>query len=154
MGIYDAMKMCKADVSTVCLGLAASMGAFLLASGTKGKSIRIREMVYHKIKLNKILSRITGKPEEQVEIDTDRDNFLNPWEAKEYGLIDEVIDDGKPGLVAPIADATPPPKTRVWDLWKVEGSRKAKKNLPSEHRMLRNDGETGGGQEKEAPSTV
>ncbi|CAI9110609.1 OLC1v1010666C3 [Oldenlandia corymbosa var. corymbosa] len=91
MGIYDAMKMCKADVSTICLGLAASMGAFLLASGTKGKrfcmpnarvmihqplgtaggkatemSIRIREMSYHKIKLNKILSRITGKPEEQV----------------------------------------------------------------------------------------
>ncbi|KAE8708051.1 ATP-dependent Clp protease proteolytic subunit 1 [Hibiscus syriacus] len=163
MGIYDAMKMCKADVSTICLGLAASMGAFLLATGTKGKrfcmpnsrvmihqplgtaggkatemSIRIREMVYHKIKLNKILSRVTGKPEEQVEIDTDRDNFMNPWEAKEYGLVDGVIDDGKPGLVAPIADATPPPKTRVWDLWKVEGSRKAKKNLPTEHKMLQN----------------
>ncbi|XWS30784.1 hypothetical protein CRYUN_Cryun23aG0019400 [Craigia yunnanensis] len=168
MGIYDAMKMCKADVSTICLGLAASMGAFLLASGTKGKrfcmpnsrvmihqplgtaggkatemSIRIREMVYHKVKLNKILSRVTGKPEEQIEIDTDRDNFMNPWEAKEYGLVDGVIDDGKPGLVAPIADATPPPKTRVWDLWKVEGSKKAKKNLPTEHKMLQN-GYTGG----------
>ncbi|KAK8546598.1 hypothetical protein V6N12_027374 [Hibiscus sabdariffa] len=163
MGIYDAMKMCKADVSTICLGLAASMGAFLLATGTKGKrfcmpnsrvmihqplgtaggkatemSIRIREMVYHKVKLNKILSRVSGKPEEQIEIDTDRDNFMNPWEAKEYGLVDGVIDDGKPGLVAPIADATPPPKTRVWDLWKVEGSRKAKKNLPTEHKMLQN----------------
>jgi ATP-dependent Clp protease protease subunit len=163
MGIYDAMKLCKADVSTVCLGLAASMGAFLLASGTKGKrfcmpnarvmihqplgtaggkatemSIRIREMVYHKIKLNKILSRITEKPLEQIEVDTDRDNFMNPWQAKEYGLIDVVIDDGKPGLVAPIADAAPPPKTRVWDLWKVEGSRKAKKNLPTEHKILQN----------------
>lgn len=164
MGIYDAMKLCKADVSTICMGLAASMGAFLLASGSKGKrycmpnsrvmihqplgtaggkatemSIRIREMAYHKIKLNKIFSRITGKPEQQIEIDTDRDNFMNPWEAKEYGLVDAVIDDGKPGLVAPIGDATPPPKTKVWDLWKVEGSRKAKKNLPSEHSILQKE---------------
>ncbi|KAK6125399.1 hypothetical protein DH2020_040868 [Rehmannia glutinosa] len=132
MGIYDAMKLCKADVSTICMGLAASMGAFLLASGSKGKrfcmpnarvmihqplgtaggkatemSIRIREMAYHKVKLNKILSRVTGKPEQQIELDTDRDNFMNAWEAKEYGLVDEVIDDGKPGLVAPIADASP-----------------------------------------------
>ncbi|KAK9271552.1 hypothetical protein L1049_001912 [Liquidambar formosana] len=187
MGIYDAMKLCKADVSTVCLGLAASMGAFLLASGTKGKrfcmpnarvmihqplgtaggkatemGLRIREMAYHKIKLNKILSRITRKPEQQIEVDTDRDNFMNPWEAKEYGLIDVVIDDGKPGLVAPIGDSKPPPKTRVWDLWKVEGSRKAKKNLPSEHKILQkgfkrsqgSDEERGTEQEKEAPTPV
>ncbi|KAK9116162.1 hypothetical protein Sjap_015109 [Stephania japonica] len=189
MGIYDAMKLCKADVSTVCLGLAASMGAFLLTSGAKGKrycmpnsrvmihqplgtaggkatdmGLRIREMMYHKIKLNKILSRITGKSEEQIEVDTDRDNFMNPWEAKEYGLVDAVIDDGKPGLVAPIGDATtPPPKTRVWDLWKVEGSRKAKKNLPSEERLLQNgfkgskgsDDERGSTtQEQEAPSPL
>ncbi|KAG6394339.1 hypothetical protein SASPL_144923 [Salvia splendens] len=163
MGIYDAMKLCKADVSTICMGLAASMGAFLLASGTKGKrfcmpnarvmihqplgtsggkatemSIRIREMSYHKVKLNKILSRVTGKPESQIEIDTDRDNFMSAWEAKEYGLVDEVVDDGKPGLVAPTGDTSPPPKTRVWDQWKVEGSKKAKKNLPSEERMLQN----------------
>ncbi|KAG4922943.1 hypothetical protein JHK82_051919 [Glycine max] len=187
MGIYDAMKLCKADVSTVCLGLAASMGAFILASGTKGKrycmpnsrvmihqplgtaggkatemSIRIREMAYHKIKINKILSRITGKPEEQIELDTDRDNFMNPWEAKEYGLVDGVIDDGKPGLVAPIGDASPPPKTRVWDQWKIEGSRKAKKNLPSEHKFLQNaskgsqgsDGDKGTVQEGETPVAV
>ncbi|KAK6927886.1 Clp protease proteolytic subunit /Translocation-enhancing protein TepA [Dillenia turbinata] len=185
MGIYDAMKLCKADVSTVCLGLAASMGAFLLASGSKGKrycmpnarvmihqplgtaggkatemSIRIREMVYHKIKLNKILSRITGKSEQQVEEDTDRDNFMNAWEAKEYGLIDEVIDDGKPGLVAPLAEAAPPPKTKVWDLWKVEGSRKAKKNLPSEHKFLENGfsggrgNDEGTGRDKETPASV
>ncbi|GMH30612.1 hypothetical protein Nepgr_032455 [Nepenthes gracilis] len=133
MGIYDAMKLCKADVSTVCLGLAASMGAFILASGTKGKrfcmpnsrvmihqplgtaggkatemSIRIREMSYHKVKINKIMSRITGRPEQQIEKDTD------------------------------LADSAPPPKTKVWDLWKVEGSRKAKKNLPSEHKILQN----------------
>ncbi|KAJ8748621.1 hypothetical protein K2173_007611 [Erythroxylum novogranatense] len=163
LGIYDAMKLCKADVSTICLGLAASMGAFLLASGTKGKrfcmpngrvmihqplgtaggkstdmSIRIREMNYHKIKLNKILSRITGKPIEQIEVDTDRDNFMNAWEAKEYGLVDAVVDDGKPGLVAPVADFAPPPKTRVWDTWKIEGGKKARKGLPSEHKFLQN----------------
>ncbi|XP_057970456.1 ATP-dependent Clp protease proteolytic subunit 3, chloroplastic [Malania oleifera] len=187
MGIYDAMKLCKADVSTVCLGLAASMGAFLLASGSKEKrfcmpnarvmihqplgtaggkatemGIRIREMAYHKIKLNKILSRITEKPEQQIEVDTDRDNFMNAWEAKEYGLVDAVIDDGKPGLVAPIADSAPPPKTRVSDLWKVEGSRKAKKDLPSEHKLLQrgfkreqgSDEERGTEQEKEAPTPV
>ncbi|KAK2415244.1 ATP-dependent Clp protease proteolytic subunit 2, mitochondrial [Trifolium repens] len=159
MGIYDAMKLCKADISTVCLGLAASMGAFLLAAGTKGKrycmpnsrvmihqplgsgggkatefSIRAREMVYQKVKLNKILSRITGKPEAQIELDTDRDNFLNPWEAKEYGLVDAVIDDGKPGLVAPNSDATPPPKlTR--ERWEVPENLKTMKKLPSEETL-------------------
>ncbi|KAL1360322.1 hypothetical protein HN51_005688 [Arachis hypogaea] len=187
MGIYDAMKLCKADVSTVCVGLAASMGAFILASGTKGKrycmpnsrvmihqplgtaggkatdmSIRIREMAYHKIKINKILSKITGKSVDQIDLDTDRDNFMNPWEAKEYGLVDEVIDDGKPGLVAPIADSSPPPRTRVWELWKIEGSRKAKKNLPSEHKFLEEaykkvqggDDDKGTEQENEAPAAV
>lgn len=163
MGIYDAMKLCKADVSTVCFGLAASMGAFLLAAGSKGKrycmpnarvmihqplgtaggkttdmGLQIREMMYHKVKMNKILSRITGKPEHQIEMDTDRDNFMNPWEAKEYGLVDAVIDDGKPGLIAPIADSKPPPKTRVWGYWKIEGSKKAKKNLPSESKVSQN----------------
>ncbi|EHA8586953.1 ATP-dependent Clp protease proteolytic subunit [Cocos nucifera] len=186
MGIYDAMKLCKADVSTVCLGLAASMGAFLLASGTKGKrfcmpnarvmihqplgtaggkttemGLRIREMMYHRVKMNKIFSRITGKPEKQIEEDTDRDNFMNPWEAKEYGLVDAVIDDGKPGLVAPIADSSPPPKTRVWDLWKIEGSRKARQNLPSERKLSQNGYKAGSGsdeekgeQTKEAPTAV
>lgn len=84
----------------------------------------------------------------QVEADTDRDYFMNAWEAKAYGLVDEVIDDGKPGLVAPIADSKPPPKTRVWDLWKVEGSRKALKNMPSEDKMLQN-GHIGSEDEKE-----
>ncbi|XP_010528518.1 PREDICTED: ATP-dependent Clp protease proteolytic subunit 3, chloroplastic [Tarenaya hassleriana] len=174
MGIYDAMKQCKADVSTVCLGLAASMGAFLLASGSKGKrfcmpnskvmihqplgtgggsatemSIRIREMMYHKIKLNKIFSRITGKPESQIEADTDRDYFLNPWEAKEYGLVDGVIDDGKPGLVAPVGETTPPPKTKVWDLWKVEGTKRSLKNLPSEQTTLQNGNGNKGGTEED-----
>ncbi|XP_059293391.1 ATP-dependent Clp protease proteolytic subunit 3, chloroplastic [Lycium ferocissimum] len=188
MGIYDAMKMCKADVSTICMGLAASMGAFLLASGSKGKrycmpnarvmihqplgtsggkatemSIRIREMSYHKIKLNKILSRCTGQPLEKVEVDTDRDNFMNAWEAKEYGLVDAVIDDGKPGLVAPITDGTtPPPKTRVWDQWKIEGTKKARKmGLPSEERISQNgyaaspdDEQRSNEQKDEAPSPL
>lgn len=180
MGIYDAMKLCKADISTICVGLAASMGAFLLACGTKGKrfcmpnskvmihqplgkaggnatdmSIRIREMVYHKVKVNKIISKVSGTPYEKVEADTDRDYFMNAWEAKAYGLVDEVIDDGKPGLVAPIADSKPPPKTRVWDLWKVEGSRKAMKNMPSEDKMLQN-GHIGGEDEekKEEPASA
>lgn len=182
MGIYDAMKLCKADVSTVCMGLAASMGAFILASGSKGKrfcmpnsrvmihqplgtaggkatemGVRIREMSYHKIKLNKILSRISGKPLEQIEADTDRDYFMNAWEAKEYGLVDAVIDDGKPGLVAPTAEATAPPKTRISGLWKVESGRKAKKNLPSEDNFLESwkrqsaEGESSIDQEKQAP---
>ncbi|KAJ4706981.1 ATP-dependent Clp protease proteolytic subunit [Melia azedarach] len=174
MGIYDAMKLCKADVSTICMGLAASMGAFLLAAGTKGKrfcmpngrvmihqplgtaggkatemSIRIREMSYHKLKLNKILSRVSGKPLQQIELDTDRDYFMSAWEAKEYGLVDEVIDDGKPGLVAPSAEAIPPPKTRIWDMWKIEGSKKAKKNLPSEQNMLQNGYKEGEGSDKD-----
>lgn len=98
----------------------------------------------------------------QIEGDTDRDYFMNAWEAKEYGLVDAVIDDGKPGLVAPIADAVPPPKTRVWDLWKIEGSRKARKNLPSEQKVLQNgyggeqgsDGDKGTEQSKEAATPV
>lgn len=84
----------------------------------------------------------------QIEVDTDRDNFMNPWEAMKYGLVDEVIDDGKPGLVAPIAEAMPPPKTRVWDQWKIEGSKKAKKSLPSEERMLLKNGPDGGAAEQ------
>lgn len=95
----------------------------------------------------------------QIEADTDRDNFMNPWEAKEYGLVDAVIDDGKPGLVAPIADASPPPKTRVLGLWNVEGSKKAKKNLPSEYKIWKNGypgGDDGKGKEqgKEASAPV
>ncbi|CAL1405816.1 unnamed protein product [Linum trigynum] len=184
MGIYDAMKVCKADVSTICIGLAASMGALVLAGGTQGKrfcmpngrvmihqphgtaggkasemSIRIREMNYHRIKINKILSRATGKAVEQIEADTDRDNYMDAWEAKAYGLIDGVIDDGKPGLVAPIADASPPPKTRIWEYWKIEGTKQAKKSLPSEHRMLQkayNNGAMGAdekeGKEKDEPA--
>ncbi|KAF8690203.1 hypothetical protein HU200_041328 [Digitaria exilis] len=162
MGVYDAMKFCKANVSTVCFGLAASMGAFLLAAGTKGKrycmpnarimihqpsggaggkvtemGLQIREMMYEKIKINKILSRITGKSEEQIDDDTKFDYFMSPWEAKDYGIVDSVIDEGKPGLVAPLAGAVPPPKSRVWYLWKASGpTRKIMKDLPSEEKLI------------------
>lgn len=116
MAIYDTMQYIKPDVSTICIGMAASMGAFLLASGAAGKRFALpnSEIMIHqplggfqgqatdigihaerilKIKknLNKILSERTGKPLEQVEKDTERDNFMTAEEAKNYGLIDEVI---------------------------------------------------------------
>lgn len=116
MGIYDTMQYIKSDVSTICVGMAASMGAFLLAAGTKGKrfalpnstvmihqplggvqgqasdiKIHTEYLLNVKAKLNKILSERTGKPLEVIEKDTDRDNFLSAEEAKEYGLIDEVM---------------------------------------------------------------
>ena len=116
MAIFDTMNYIKCDVSTICVGLAASMGAFLLAAGTKGKryalpnseimihqplggasgqasdiAIHAEQILKTKAKLNKILSENTGKPLDQVEKDTDRDNFMSAEEAKAYGLIDEVI---------------------------------------------------------------
>ncbi len=117
MAIYDTMNFIKCDVSTICIGMAASMGAFLLSSGTKGKRIALpnSEIMIHqplggmqgqasdikihadhiiriKEKMNRILAENTGKPYEQVCIDTDRDNFLSAEQALEYGLIDKVID--------------------------------------------------------------
>ena len=116
MAIYDTMQYIKSDVCTICIGMAASMGAFLLAAGKKGKryalpnsTIMIHQplggvqgqasdikihtdyLLMIKDKLNRILSENTGKPLEQIEKDTDRDNFLSSAEAKEYGLIDEVM---------------------------------------------------------------
>ncbi len=117
MGIFDTIQYIKSDVSTICVGMAASMGAFLLAAGTKGKRYALpnstimihqplggmqgqaSDMKIHadyiiktKEKLNKILSERTGKPLEQIEKDTDRDNFLTAEQAKEYGLVDEIMD--------------------------------------------------------------
>ena len=118
MAIYDTMNYVKCDVSTTCIGMAASMGAFLLSSGAKGKRYALpnAEVMIHqplggaqgqateiqiaaehilktKKKLNQILADNAGKPVEEVEKDTDRDNWLSADEAKEYGSIDEVIKD-------------------------------------------------------------
>ena len=116
MAIYDTMQYVKCDVSTMCMGMAASMGAFLLSGGTKGKRLALpnAEIMIHqpsggaqgqateiqiaaehilrtKKKLNEILAANTGKPLEVIQQDTERDNFMSAEEAKEYGLIDEVI---------------------------------------------------------------
>ena len=121
MAIYDTMQYIKCDVSTICMGMAASMGAFLLASGTKGKrfalpnaeimihqpliggqggglsgqttdiKIHAEHMVYIRDKMNRMLSEYTGQPLEKIQQDTERDNYLTAQQAKEYGLIDEVI---------------------------------------------------------------
>ena len=115
--IYDTMQYIKCDVSTICVGLAASMGAFLLSAGAKGKRFALpnSEIMIHqpsggaqgqasdikihtehilrtRERLNKILSANTGKPLEQIEVDTERDNFMSADEAAAYGLIDKVIE--------------------------------------------------------------
>ena len=117
MAIYDTMQYIKPDVSTICIGLAASMGAFLLNAGAKGKRFALpnSEIMIHqplggakgqatdieihakwilkiRERLNKILSERTGQPIEKIQEDTERDNFMSAQEAKEYGLIDEVIE--------------------------------------------------------------
>ena len=117
MAIYDTMRYIKPDVSTICVGMAASMGAFLLAAGTKGKRYALpnAEIMIHqplggaqgqasdvkihaefllktRDKLNKMLAENTGKPLDQIERDTDRDNFMTAEEALAYGLIDKVME--------------------------------------------------------------
>lgn len=117
MAIYDTMNYIKCDVSTICIGMAASMGAFLLAAGAKGKRFALpnSEIMIHqplgsaegqatdilihanhikKIRenINRVLSNVTGKPLEQVQLDTERDNFMSAQEALDYGLIDQVME--------------------------------------------------------------
>jgi len=116
MAIYDTMQFLKAPVNTICMGMAASMGSFLLAAGRPGKrsalpharimmhqpsggaqgsasdiEIQAREILYLRSKLNELYSKHTGTPAEQIERDMDRDRFMSAEEAKEYGLIDHVI---------------------------------------------------------------
>jgi ATP-dependent Clp protease, protease subunit len=116
MAIYDTMQFIKADVQTICIGMAASMGAFLLAAGTKGKryalpnsevmihqplggaqgqateiEIAAKRILFLRDKLNKILAENTGQPLEVIQRDTDRDKFMTAEQAKEYGLIDHII---------------------------------------------------------------
>lgn len=120
LAIFDTMQYLTCDVNTYCIGQAASMGAVLLAAGTKGKrfslpnsnimihqvlggaegqatdvEIRVKYMLKLKTRLNEILSNATGKTPEEINKDTDRDNFMSAQEAKEYGLIDEVITSRK-----------------------------------------------------------
>lgn len=120
MAIYDTMQHIKSEVVTICVGLAASMGSFLLAAGTKGKrlalpharimihqpmggtgrrqatdiEIEAKEILRVRSQLNQMLADCTGQPLERIERDTDRDYFMSPREAKEYGLIDQVLLDG------------------------------------------------------------
>ena len=117
MAIYDTMQWLKSPVNTICMGLAASMGAFLLAAGRKGRrsalphsrimihqpsqgggggtasdiEIQAREILYLRSKMNDLMARHTGRPVEQIERDTDRDRFMSADEAKEYGMVDNVI---------------------------------------------------------------
>lgn len=121
MAIYDTMQFIKPDVSTICMGMAASMGAFLLNAGAKGKrfalpnsevmihqplggaqgqasdiEIRARRILKMRDKLNHILAERTGQPLERIERDTDRDNFMSAEEAKAYGLVDKVLESSTP----------------------------------------------------------
>ncbi|HEV2147945.1 MAG TPA: ATP-dependent Clp endopeptidase proteolytic subunit ClpP [Longimicrobiaceae bacterium] len=116
MAIYDTMKFMSCDVQTICMGLAASMGSFLLAAGTKGKrsalpnsrimlhqpsggsqgtaadiEIQAREILFVRERMNQIYSDNTGQPVEKIQEDLDRDRFMSPDEAQDYGLIDHVI---------------------------------------------------------------
>ena len=125
MGLYDTIKQIRPDVCTICVGFAASMGAFLLSAGTKGKrmslphsrimihqplggaqgqatdiEIQAREILYIKQRLNEILADNTGKPLEQIQEDTERDFFMSAEEARNYGLIDQVI-DRRPSALRP-----------------------------------------------------
>lgn len=118
LGIYDTIKKLKCDVSTVCVGMAASMGAFLLASGTKGKryasansqimihqplggasgqasdiAIETTHILRVKERLNKLLAKSTGRSEKEIEEDTDRNNWMFPEEAMAYGIIDKIIEE-------------------------------------------------------------
>ncbi|MBW4679162.1 MAG: ATP-dependent Clp endopeptidase proteolytic subunit ClpP [Microcoleus vaginatus WJT46-NPBG5] len=127
MGIFDTMNHIRSDVSTICVGLAASMGAFLLSAGTKGKrmslphsrimihqplggaqgqatdiEIQAKEILYHKRRLNEHLAAHTGQPIEKIAEDTERDFFMSPEESRQYGLIDQVI-DRRPSATRPVA---------------------------------------------------
>ena len=116
MAIYDTMQFIKPDISTICIGQAASMGAFLLSGGAKGKrfclpnsrvmihqpsggaqgqatdiDIQAKEILIIRERLNRLLADHTGQPIETIEADTERDNFMSPEEAKDWGLIDEIV---------------------------------------------------------------
>eukprot|EP00934_Nitzschia_sp_Nitz4_P006366 Nitzschia sp. Nitz4//scaffold66_size103028//68041//69016//NITZ4_004505-RA/size103028-snap-gene-0.126-mRNA-1//1//CDS//3329556371//6356//frame0 len=134
--IYDTMQFIPCDVQTVCFGMAASMGAFLLGAGTKGKrkslpnarimihqplggaqgqasdiEIQAMEILFTKAKLIQYMANYTGQTEEKIVADTDRDFFMTPYEAKDYGLIDEVIKTKKSHIPLPAMPSLRPPPT-------------------------------------------
>ena len=124
MAIYDTMQYIRSDVRTICIGMAASMGAFLLAAGTKGKRVALpnsevlihqpligghglsgqateieihaKQLLRTRSKMNKILSERTGQPLERIEKDTERDYYMTAEEAKDYGLVDQVLEKVEP----------------------------------------------------------
>jgi len=127
MGIFDTINQIRPHVCTICVGLAASMGAFLLSAGAKGKrmslphsrimihqplggaqgqatdiEIQAKEILYHKQRLNELLAQHTGQPLERIEQDTERDFFMSAAEAKDYGLVDQVI-NRRPSATKPVA---------------------------------------------------
>lgn len=139
LAIYDTMQFLKSPVNTICMGMAASMGAFLLSAGRNGKrsalphsrimihqpsqnggggsasdiEIQAKEILYLREKMNNIMAKHTGRPVEQIERDTDRDRFMSAEEAKEYGLIDHVITaDSEIAAAAAAAGAGSPSVTR------------------------------------------
>jgi ATP-dependent Clp protease protease subunit len=124
LAIYDTMQFLKSPVNTICMGLAASMGAFLLAAGRAGKrsalphsrimihqpsggasgtasdiEIQAREIIYLRAKMNELMAKHTGRPAEQIERDVDRDRFMSAEEAKGYGIIDMVVTNREETLV-------------------------------------------------------
>ena len=132
LAMFDTMQFIKPDVSTLCMGMAASMGAFLLAAGTRGKrfalpnarimihqpsggahgqasdiEIQAREILYLRERLNGILADKTGQPIDRIARDTDRDNFMSSEEARQFGLVDEVVASRKdvPALISPESKA-------------------------------------------------
>jgi ATP-dependent Clp protease, protease subunit len=139
LAMYDTMQFIKPDVSTLCMGIAASMGAFLLTAGAKGKrfalpnsrimihqpsggaqgmasdiEIQAREILYLRQRLNQIMAERTGQPIERIEKDTDRDTFLSADDAVNYGLIDKVLDSrsqpGAPPIPSPVTPVAPTAK--------------------------------------------
>jgi ATP-dependent Clp protease, protease subunit len=135
LAMFDTMQFIKPDVSTLCMGIAASMGSFLLMAGAKGKrfalpnarimihqpsggaqgmasdiEIQAREILYLRQRLNGIYAERTGQPIERIEKDTDRDTFLSAEDAVNYGLIDKVLESRSQVVAAPATPATPAPK--------------------------------------------